>query len=716
MFWRQLERRFSVGGIVSEHTLLAANGLPQGDPLSVLLTNCVVEGWARGLDHLPLQLCAFIDDRTVVTRDRDAMQQAWALTHEWDASVHWKMNVKKSALAIIGPHTSLALEHRGEVLPEVYTLKILGLEAITMRQAGGLPQAKRTKTGVATCMKIALLSLGFRVAKKLVQMSALPKWRYSLHMKPTPQDQVAAMKRGVKLALGLTGKLHSWWVVAGILNRPHQLDPLSYSMYVHVREFIRALRSSPTLQNLFIQSSEWRSGRVVRGPIMCLRHYAELCSVRIEGLSLEFGTRQVHLLRNEPKKIMELWQEALGERMRTGARQSRRAFDGLDKACLRTSVKSVNKKFSPWRRELVGLLSDAIWTRHRKKVAGLIDSDICEFCSLEAVEDISHVLHDCPRWQEQRRPIEQYAAVLRNAPNACQRCLFYLPELGIPSREWGRVQEGYASIVREWGQATRMQEKGEPLTPELPEAQSLLQEWPPVPTHVGQAIDFKVSYALNSTAGQWPSTRSQWHRACHFVTLLRIIPGGGFRCTLLELYLSYLVTNGMRRWESGVSNADRGDRISTQMERFRTAMLVFQQITGIIPLVPNSHDAERVGWGKRLGFRDLLLTPTPGVIPPRLGEARALLEAVPCLIAEGKQVFNEGTDIWRRWAPGIEHSQLDGEGGSLSDYPIVCSPVGRICKKAPLAMWQQQCFDHRKLMQRILRTPVGLAVGPGVIA
>ena len=70
MFWRQLERRFSVGGKVSDHTVVAVNGLPQGDPLSVLLTNCVVEGWAHSLQHLPLQLCVYIDDRTIATRDQ----------------------------------------------------------------------------------------------------------------------------------------------------------------------------------------------------------------------------------------------------------------------------------------------------------------------------------------------------------------------------------------------------------------------------------------------------------------------------------------------------------------------------------------------------------------------------------------------------------------------------------------------------------------------
>ena len=65
---------------MSEHTVVAVNGLLQGDPLSVLLTNCAVEGWANSLQHLPLQLCAYIDDRTIATRDREATKKAWEVT------------------------------------------------------------------------------------------------------------------------------------------------------------------------------------------------------------------------------------------------------------------------------------------------------------------------------------------------------------------------------------------------------------------------------------------------------------------------------------------------------------------------------------------------------------------------------------------------------------------------------------------------------------
>ena len=260
------------------------------------------------------------------------MKQAWAITHTWDDSVHWKMNVSKSALAIVGGGTKLSLEHQGEFLPLTQTVKVLGLEAITQRQRGGGPQAKRTKVTVATCLRIAMLSLGFRAARHLVQMAALPKWRYSIQMKPVTQIQVAAVKGAVKLALRLKGKLHSWWVVAGILNRPHQLDPLTYSMYVHVREYIRALRTTPSLQELFLNSAEWAVRRSVRGPNTCFRHYASECGINIEGMSLWRDGEQVHILHDPPAKIMTFWQSAMRERMRQGARRSRRSFEGLEHA------------------------------------------------------------------------------------------------------------------------------------------------------------------------------------------------------------------------------------------------------------------------------------------------------------------------------------------------------------------------------------------------
>ena len=379
-----------------------------------------VEGWVTSLEHLPLKLCAYIDDRTILTRDRDALANAWSLTHQWDKAVHWKMNVSKSALAIVGPLTKLSLEHEGEVLPISRTLKVLGVEAITQRQKRGGPQAKRTRVAAATCLRIAMLSLGFKASRHLLQVAALPKWRYSIQMKPVPQSQVAVMKKGVKLALRLSGKLHSWWMVAGILNKPHRLDPLSYSMYVHVRDYLRALRSSPDLQELLIQSMQWEQRRSVRGPIRCLQHYASECNIQVEGLMHRFRDRTVHLLNDTPSRILQMWQEALQERMRLGARRSRRVFEGLENADLSISIASAIAKISPWRQELVGLLSDAIWTGHRKKVAGLVESDTCTHCDQGLPEDIFHVLHICPRWQPLRHPCAEYAETIRNAPACLQ--------------------------------------------------------------------------------------------------------------------------------------------------------------------------------------------------------------------------------------------------------------------------------------------------------
>ena len=121
---------------------------------------------------------------------------------------------------------------------------------------------------------------------------------------------------------------------------------------------------------------QWEQRRNVRGPIRCLQHDASECNIQTEGLIHRFRDRTVHLLNDTPGKILQMWQEALQERMRAGARRSRRVFEGLENADVSISIAQAVAKISPWRQELVGLLSDAIWTRHRKMVAGLVESDI----------------------------------------------------------------------------------------------------------------------------------------------------------------------------------------------------------------------------------------------------------------------------------------------------------------------------------------------------
>ena len=151
MFWRQLERRFSVGGFLSSSVVMAANGLPQGDPLSVLLTICVVEGWVRMLSPLDARLCAYIDDRTVLTASEAQMREAWSLTHKWEKQEHWQMNVSKSSIGHVGAGKGPELHHAGQNLPEVDVMKILGVEVLLDPRRGGSLQVKRTEKAYTSC-------------------------------------------------------------------------------------------------------------------------------------------------------------------------------------------------------------------------------------------------------------------------------------------------------------------------------------------------------------------------------------------------------------------------------------------------------------------------------------------------------------------------------------------------------------------------------------
>ena len=710
MFWRQLERRFSVGGFLSSSVVTAANGLPQGDPLSVLLTNCVVEGWVRMLSPLDARLCAYIDDRTVLTTSEAQMREAWSLTHRWEKQEHWQMNVGKSAIGHVGKGAGPILEHGGQVLPEVEVMKLLGVEVLLDSRRGGGLQTKRTEKAYNSCERVRILSLGFRAARALLQIAVLPQWRYAMHAKPVPKAQVAKMTQGIKMGLNLSGKLHCWWVVGGVLNLPHKLDPWTYSVHTHVRCYLKGLRASEEVRNWLVASQRREPTRRPRGPTQCFLAYARECGIQIEGLSLVYGDSECHLVESKMSKILQMWVRAFRDRCIRGAVQARRAYEGLRETNISVSVQRVLRKISPYRKEIVGLMSDAIWTRHRKKVAGLLEDEICVFCDGGQPETVQHILYECPRWRRFHGAFQEKLGPLRENPSACSKCLFYLPGCGLSPREWGEWQESCARVIREWGCRTReREEKGQQESPTI-------ITWPCIPNFKGKQLNFALTYSLNSTAGQWPSTRAQWHRATHFVSRIHHDPQSGFRCTVLELYLSYLVCNGMRRWVSGVAEAAGGNRISNQMERFRTAMVVFQNLTGVSALVPDTHvGGEVVGWGKGLGFRDLLLVPTPGILPPRLEEARSLLDAVPYLVAEIRAQSNPGIDAWRRWEPGIAHSQMGDRGGSLPCIPLV-GGVGdvygavRVRAKTYLPLWAQQRILATKLRKSIVACPAGNVV------
>eukprot|EP00971_Amphidinium_carterae_P329693 6462316-Amphidinium_carterae.1 len=160
-------------------------------------------------------------------------------------------------------------------------------------------------------------------------------------------------------------------------------------------------------------------------------------------------------------------------------------------------------------------------------------------------------------------------------------------------------------------------------------------------------------------------------------------------CTLLELYVCFVLEGEGALFCNFVPNAQNGHHISLQMESFRHALLSLQEVVGLTPLIAAQHTREFVTWPLHYGLpkqevliRKVLL---PGWHRVRARIAEASVDiARTCTGDEGK-----GVEVWRRWCVGVPGTQTDINSG-FSFSSLVSSEPKRISRRSP--MWRQVAF------------------------
>ena len=86
-------------------------------------------------------LCAFIDDRSIVTKSPGALTQAWERSNQWDKEHGWQVNYKKTAYICVGSPADLWGDSSG-IRPTDATC-LLGYDVVCARHARAERQQKR---------------------------------------------------------------------------------------------------------------------------------------------------------------------------------------------------------------------------------------------------------------------------------------------------------------------------------------------------------------------------------------------------------------------------------------------------------------------------------------------------------------------------------------------------------------------------------------------
>ena len=387
------------------------NGLLQGDPLSVVILNCVLHPLLCQLSSLPdLTFYAFADDLTIVSSSWDTLQQAYQLLQLFCASTDLVLNVSKCQLWNKGSPS-------GTYPPEFdqFTFRfhpfLLG-SPIDI----GVPYTdsvqKQDDAILARARKITRLSLPYRVMYRLfVSMVSSCYNHYALSCDIT-SSQNTSLKHAVTSIL--VPKRSKWVCREALfsLTTPgHLLSPQLFLNYRHVIEYLLYVRKASPSHRQHLSQLWIETFHIKWGPFFRLRKAAK-------NFSFSFEDPFVLLLQDEAHSIDEPL-DVLKHHIRDSYRQSllqqasKRRQDcygkihPIDIGLTRDYYFSLRQ---PLHQTLLRhILTGAIDHRHRLHKSNLTDSPLCLFCNHDT-ETAKHIFWDCPHWSFIRT---NYPVILR---------------------------------------------------------------------------------------------------------------------------------------------------------------------------------------------------------------------------------------------------------------------------------------------------------------
>ena len=400
-YLRDLTRFFSCGQFISRQPMRPSNGLLQGDPLSVLLCCVCVQSWVKEVKGEGIQLQAYIDDRTLAAKDLQVLLAAWKRSQAWNLEHQWKVNIKKTHVLLKGTHAEEIWREQGDQeLHKTSHCVILGQDILTDPRRLPDKQRQRIAEAIGTCQKLQRIKLTPEVNQKTLSAAVLPKVAYGLQAGGIPRTLLKKLRGAIKAALGYSHRIHSWEALCIVANPGHRLDPEAYQMYCHLSAVIRGLRDSEDAQEVWtlLHRKENVHPCWKYGPLCTAQHFLEELGISWDrgGLIWRFRREEVHLLDTALPKTLHFLRDTIRHWLARKAQQARPHLDGLSNTDFEESRKLTKKRGYTYRKELIALLADGVWTNRKRYLCGHRQDKKCEHCGAE-VENLPHILYQCPK-------------------------------------------------------------------------------------------------------------------------------------------------------------------------------------------------------------------------------------------------------------------------------------------------------------------------------
>ena len=399
----------------------AANGIAQGDSMSLVAINVYSKVWIIFMDLLPdVVAMAYIDDCYLWARleHASALERAVQTTRFWDQLSGQLLNDSKCVVwgtstsarrtcKALWPDMSLQLE-----------IEVLGATIPTSKRlAFHFPESK-TQAIVKEIKHIKALPLSAQMKSFFIGVKVIPRFCFAASLNQMPKEIIKRIQS--EIVQTIWGRRPHWRaraLVMAFIAKPHQNDPQCARAYHTILEFVRFLRmpGNGLDKVCWCASPSPHEHSFVNRIQQAFAFFGFQLS---DTLRISFAGKDLMPVWDlTPKDIKPLHQRfARHKCYLDAANQHRKDFRmptgilDFDLTCgLRKSSQLQMSSDVPVESHFQSQLVGCTLTRDRLFAASLDSSDKCRFC--EGVkESLSHLVHDCPVFLDRfpPHPIHEY--------------------------------------------------------------------------------------------------------------------------------------------------------------------------------------------------------------------------------------------------------------------------------------------------------------------
>ena len=405
---QHIARHVSLNGAISKHSFQATNGVPQGDPMSMIAAAALLGQWTLEIPQDAVFNRVFVDDRLMLSENNNDIHEAFLTTQLWDHQLGFITDKKTYAFGNNDSHSNLFWMTAEEVPREKHPI-YLGVPLPLDK----LARANFFQPILDKCHVVLDRLIRARVpqyvAEIVIARKILPALTYATSVARPTKQQIEQLRTKIYQAAAFrffqTHDAH-----ALLAAKTHAFDPYHAIVYQNLCFWRRVYNDLPHLipQIASLFDNGIMPGRRQYGTVTLLQQDLAWLECALDPrtgiLAHQFSDCSISLFESNKEQFAHHIRYLIRQKLAKQLQQKHDKWDGISHINMEATTKLIRgmKPDNQLRVPLIRLLTDAHATEDRVNKAGIIPTEHCRFCLTEQ-SSIEHVLWECPRLQVWRR-------------------------------------------------------------------------------------------------------------------------------------------------------------------------------------------------------------------------------------------------------------------------------------------------------------------------